>query len=294
LETALTSAGFGLSQKLSLHGLGEGADLRLVDRMPEAGGSPIILQLHGVASTEALAVTALNEATPGADWGLGAQAPAVIGPSSELDIGYSLSADRLVELGTGNARLLWPGSALDGQVGTFGKRFWTWLGREAPLEVGAVQNVGAAQLHYSDRYLLQAHTIRLLVEVIRSTPGKMRPEVAIDLANDDRPRTDARFIHQNFPAGDIREKVIRTLLPGSQVRLNSKSDMAHYRVLSIELADGRRLEILLDQGFGSWRTGEAIRHDFYADVARQARAVEGAVFTVKAENPSPPVAVRLM
>ena len=288
----LTSAGFDLSQKLALHALSQSADLHYIDSLPEVGGEPVILQLHG-ESVEAVATTAPNEAVPGVNWGLGAAAPAVIGSVATIPPGQRLSAERLMELGTGNARLLWPGTALDGPAAGFGKRFWDWLARNAPLETGGMRTAGVARLHYSDRYLLQAYTLRLLAEVIRAAPGANAAVVAIDLAPDNRAPLEPRFLHQNFQTGETRTEVLSALIPGAKVRVLPKGELPHYRALRADLADGRRLEILLDQGFGAWRVDEKTRHDFNASSTAQARSIIGAIFTLTAERPSAPLAVSM-
>jgi len=133
--TALTAAGLTLDRKLALHALAQVADLHLVDGLPMAGDLPIVLHLSG-ATCQALAVSSTAEATPAESWGQGAAAPSLLGPALLPAQGRRLSAARLVELGTGNARLLWPDQVLDGPAAGFGKRFWDWLAREARLEIG--------------------------------------------------------------------------------------------------------------------------------------------------------------
>jgi DEAD/DEAH box helicase domain-containing protein len=290
--TVLTAAGLTLDRKLALHALAQVAELYLVDELPKAGGLPILMHLNGT-SPQAIAVSDNAEAVPGEGWGHGATAPALMGPAAILAPGRKLSAAKLVELGTGNARLLWPGQALDGPASGFGKRFWDWLAREAPLEVGAMRSAGVASLHASDRYLLQAYTVRCLVDVIRSAPGAKDAQVVVDVAPDERPPSDPRFVHHNFPAGNARVDVLAALLPKAQVNLLQKAQMPHYRAITARLADGRRLEILLDQGFGAWRATGSARLDFAAPAAALARGLTACDYGLRAESASVPVAVTL-
>ena len=183
--TALAAAGLTLDRKLGLHGLAQAADLHLVDDLPKAGNLPILLHLHG-SSCHGIAVAEQDEAVPAEGWELGAGAPSLIGPTDVPAPGRRFSAARLVELGTGNARLLWSGQALDGPAAGFAQRFWDWLAHEAPLEVGAMRAAGAESLHYSDRDLLQAHTVRCLADVMRGAPGAKEARLIVDLAPDDR------------------------------------------------------------------------------------------------------------
>lgn len=279
-KEALTAAGFDLSRKLALHNLAQGADLHLCDRLPRAGEACVVLRAEGAAGCEALAVTDPAEALPGAAWGAGAAAPAVIGPAPDLPCGTRISAERLMALGVGNARLMRPGAALDGPAAGFGKRFWDWLRAHAPLEIGAMQGVGLRRLAYTDRYLLQPYALRLLAEVMRTAPGAGGAERSVALAPADRLPAEPRFLHDGFPSDGIRRELLAALLPGAEVSLSPKPRLPHYRALTAELADGRRLTIHLDQGFGGWRVDGTQRHDFAAPAAAQARSLTSAVFRV--------------
>ncbi|MCC5975620.1 MAG: DUF1998 domain-containing protein, partial [Rubellimicrobium sp.] len=290
--TALTAAGLTLDRKLALHALAQVADLHLIDELPVAGPLPILLHLHGT-SCHGVAVADWGEAIPAEGWGLGSRAPSVLGSTDAPAPGRKLSTAKLVELGTGNARLLWPGQALDGPAGGFAKRFWNWLSREAPLEVGAMRSVGVKSLHYSDRYLLQAYTLRCLSDVIRSAPGAREAELIVDLAPDERPPTDPRFVHHNFPAGSARVDILKSLLPSAQVNLREKTKMPHYRAITADLNDERRIEILLDQGFGAWRVTRSARLDFYLEPAALARALASCEYELEADTRSTPMAVTM-
>lgn len=290
--TALTAAGLTLDRKLGLHALAQVADLHLVDDLPKAGNLPILLHLHG-SSCHGIAVTDQSEAIPAEGWGLGAVAPLVLGPTGVPALGRRLSAAKLVELGTGNSHVLWPRQALDGPAAGFAKRFWDWLSREAPLEIGAMRSAGVKSLHYSDRYLLQVYTLRCLADVIRSAPGAKDAELIVDVAPDERPPSDSRFVHHNFPAGCARVDVIRSLLPNAQVNLRQKSTIPHYRVFTADLRDGRRIEMLLDQGFGAWRVTRSARLDFSLHPAVFARALSNCDYGLEADALSAPLSVTM-
>lgn len=288
--SALTAAGLHLDRKLGLHALSEAADLHLAAALPASGEGLIVAHLHG-SETEALAVLAPTEALPSAVWGLGADAPVLVGAASAPPVGSRLSTRQLVALGTGNARLLWPKAVLDGPVAGFGQRFWGWLAREAPLAVAAMRGVGVRQLSYTDRYLLQASSLRSLAEVLRAAPGARAAQVEVDLAADDRPPSDPRFVHHNFISDSLRSDVLRALVPGATVQIRAKAAMPHYRAMTALLTDGRRIEIMLDQGFGSWRVASTLRHDFHAPAAAQARALAGMTWNLAADALPVPVAV---
>lgn len=114
-----------------------------------------------------------------------------------------------------------------------------------------MRSAGVKSLHYSDRYLLQVYAVRCLSDALSSTPGAREADIVLDVAPDERPMNDSRFVHHNLPAGSARLDVLKALLPGAKVHLRHKFDMPHYRAITVHLADGRRIEIFLDQGFGA-------------------------------------------
>ncbi len=156
-----------------------------------------------------------------------------------------------------------------------------------------MRSAGVKSLHYSDRYLLQVYTLRCLSDVIRSAPGAKEAELNVGLAPDERPPSDPRFVHHNFPAGSARVDVLKCLLPNAQVNLLPKTQMPHYRAITADLTDGRRIEILLDQGFGAWRASKSARLDFSLQPAAFARALSNCDYGLEADALSVPVAVTM-
>ena len=283
-KEALTDAGFDLSCKLAIFALSTVADLHLADQPPMAADARVIVRLDCGNGGEALAVLEPTEALPGTEWGSGAIAPVMAGPVPELTFGAKLSALKLIELGVGNAHLLSVGNEMDGPAAGFGHRFWQRLAAKAPLEISTMQLVGVRSLIYSDRYLLTPFTLRLLSEVLKSTPGAVGARKEIALAFADRSRHEPQLLHDAFPADAVRCEVMRQLVPGAVVNLHSKSRMAHGRSLGVILSDGRQLTIHLDQGFGGWRVSGVHRHNFAVSDAAQVRAISTAVFDISGDG----------
>lgn len=72
----------------------------------------------------------------------------------------------------------------------------------------------------------------------------------------------------------VRRDVLRNLLPSARIAVASrKTELPHHRRLTFELRNGRRVTMLLDQGFGGWRTQGEVRHDFTAPAGAQARSI---------------------
>jgi hypothetical protein len=66
-------------------------------------------------------------------------------------------------------------------------------------------------------------------------------------------------------------------------------DSAHHNhalggIHTLKLGDGRALVILLDQGFGAWRTETSVQYDFRVDPGVQAWALRSAAFSVAVDR----------
>jgi DEAD/DEAH box helicase domain-containing protein len=151
-----------------------------------------------------------------------------------------------------------------------------------------------SRLAYSDRYLLSPFTLQLLAELLRSTPGTAQATMDIQLAQDDKPPADPRFLHHNFPSDGMRKEVLQALLPKAMVVLRPKHDLQHHRSLVAELADGRVFTVILDKGFGSWRVEGSIRHDFGRTALQQASAIAAGAVTLRSDtDQGAPLAVKM-
>src|SRR5690606_15637629 len=147
--------------------------------------------------------------------------------------------------------------------------------------------------HYSHRYLLPFYTLRSRSAVLRRAPGAKEVALILDVAPDERPPSVPCFVHHNFPAGSARIDVLKSLLPNAQVNLRKKVELPHYRALTADLADGRRIEILLDQGFGAWRVTKSARLDFSLQPTAFARALSSCDYSLEADALSAPLAVTM-
>lgn len=280
-DDTLTNADFDLSRKLAVHGLSAFGGFHRTSKLPSAGSHPIIARMKSRSGrSEAIAVTDEAEACPGPSWGSGSASPLICGAAPEITEGPLLSVQKVVELSTGNAQLLWPSSSLNGPVTGFGKRFWQYIAKETPLAVAAMKTVGVVSLTYSDRYLLQPYTLRLLTEVVENLPSPAGASISLKLAFADRLQPNAQLVHDGFPEDSMRAGVLRAMLPSTSVSVSRKTDLPHHRAFEAELADGRTLTILLDQGFGAWKVERQVRHDFSAIHGLQAKQLKSAEFRI--------------
>jgi DEAD/DEAH box helicase domain-containing protein len=246
---AMTDAGFDLPVRLALHRLAARTELAHTAHLPQVGAVPVIARAEGPVGAQSFAAADAAESVPGAGWGQGAERPVLIGPPIEVPPATLLSAKKLMELGTGNARLLWLGADLDGPLAGFGRRFWRRLADQAPLEIAAMQKQGVARLHYSDRYLLTPLNLALLAEVILEAPGASAAQVTVKTVAVDRTESGGWAAFHVFPDEASRRDVLAALLPRAQIEVRRRRrDLPHFRALDIELRDGRCLRILFDQG----------------------------------------------
>jgi DEAD/DEAH box helicase domain-containing protein len=243
--------------------------------LPDAGGRPIIAVVERAAGARAV-VADPAEATPGLDWGAGTAAPVVAGPWNSVPQGQPLNAETLLHDALGGARLLWINTSLDGPLQGFGTRFWHFIQHEAPTAYAALSKAAVTGISYSDRYLLTPLGLGLLREVLIGAPSGSGAKVEVTLAPADRSARVPCALHDAYAVDSVRRDVLRHLLPSARISLaGRKTELPHHRRLTFTLQDGRRMMILLDQGFGSWRTLGEVRHDFAATPAAQARTITG-------------------
>jgi hypothetical protein len=106
----------------------------------------------------------------------------------------------------------------------------------------------------------------------------------------DRPAQGGYRFWDSFPEDRLREEVLRQLFPQAAIAITPKSQQPHGRSLVLNLSDGRHMTILLDQGFGAWRTDGVVRHDFRLTPQRQAAEIRRADVRVRmAEQLGSPV-----
>ena len=284
LETqALTSKEMDLGQKLELHRLASHTSLAHIPELPVVGSALVLAAVRDKEETMAIATCGANEAIPGPGWGLGEVGVLVLGPAPDLPTTQTFASDRLVELSSGNARLIRVGKRLDGPVNAFGRTFWKLLANEAPLVIPAIQQYKVLAITYTDRYLLTPLSMRLLVEVIRQMPNSKAASINVLTGRYINTERQSWAVFHVFDDDAVRCDVLGAMLPGAQIDVRDKTKLPHARSFKLHLGDGRNLTILLDQGFGAWRADGAPRHDFSTDPAKQARSLKSMSFMIGVE-----------
>ena len=280
---SLTDRGLGIAQKLDLYRLSANTSLGLTAKLPFAKGLPVLSSIETQNGRMAVALATEVEAMPGSRWGLGEEAPLVCGVAAKLPKTTEFSGERLIEIAGGNARMVRISSQLDGSVSRFGFSFWKLLEAADPLLMASVRAYGISKAVYRDRYLLTPLNLRLLFEVVRKIPGSGDFQFDILTARAPKSNSSGWAVFHSFTEDRVRQAVLKKLFPEAHVTIQDKSQLPHERCLGLVLGDGRKVTILLDQGFGAWRARGAPRHDFHSEPAEQGRIIEALNCRVEAE-----------
>jgi hypothetical protein len=276
-----------MATKLGLHQLATVAGMARVETLPKTqSGSPILATVGGPFGR--LDIAGLNDmdAVPNQDWGTGCQSPLVYGRAPARPEPAPFDTERLATLSSGNARLIRVGGRIDGSIKNFGLRFWRLIGAQAQLEFAALASVGVREVSYDDRYLTSPLALLLMSSVLSSIPGfAERAPCTIRTAKFSPGNFDRLFVYHDFGDDQLRSEVVSAFLPLARLQTLRRRDLSHARNLVLALNDGRRVSILLDQGFGAW-TCDALRHDFLAAAAKQARELQERDFAVRISEPN--------
>lgn len=216
-----------------------------------------------------------SAAQPGERWGVGNTHAVVAGT---LDVATSHSPINPEDL----ERQVSPGDQVQlmqgfGQcpVNLFGKRFGAKLKQQMEA-AGAWRPGSLAKIVYTDRYLnaplpmlLFLRTCETLSAELKGA-GPVEVDILVQPLKRDRP---PHRIFNDWEHEDDRADVAQLLGSkfGLDVDLQLTEHSAHGRKLELQYADGQKVLVLLDQGFGYWRiAGNPPRHDFRSAPAAQA------------------------
>ena len=159
-------------------------------------------------------------------------------------------------------------------VGQFGKRFGSKLKQQ--MEAAGVWKPGSlVRITYTDRYLNAPLPMLLFLRTCEALSADLKADSPVEVDILVQPLKKDRPPHRIFHDWDYeddRAEVAEQLGEefGLDVDLQVKENSDHGRKLKLEYADGQKVLILLDQGFGYWRiAGSPPRHDFRAAPAVQ-------------------------
>ena len=137
-------------------------------------------------------------------------------------------------------------------------------------------------MEYEDRYLFSPLTVGLLAATLKALPLPAGVKIPVRVRTQDTRQgggasTFPYALHHDWVDSKTRTEVLRAALTGNalsvDIRTAARSELPHARVMRLIASDGQRLEIMLDQGFGYWRTQRGPAFDFNRFPAAQAAAL---------------------
>jgi hypothetical protein len=230
---------------------------------------------HGIAATggEGGQMWVSRDAAAGrlaASWGQGTTAPVVRIGTGKPSLTAAVVLDTL--LPASGTQYIELDDDLDGTISEFGEQFVAEL---LPAIRAAGGTTRLERIAYSDRYLQSPLVVRLLAEALAALRDALGARdsglPAAIVTNPFRQNERQPFApDQDWQWEEDRREVLCALLEsrGFLVNLDERG-AAHGRTISLAFAGGRTVRIVLDQGFGPWRTPRFARFDFGDPVDRQ-------------------------
>ena len=259
-----------------------GARLHMMDALPFKENAPIICQCSYEGITQGFVALDKNAAIADGRWGSPEGGVIIFGPDEAVEVGQPLSPEKLALFKEGNSVHADVGQKLDGPAGKFGIAFWKMIKEMRPQ---LFQDVPLATVTYSDRYLRNPLTVRLLQEILRTMPNRSNTtEISVISSGLDRSSPWKNHnIEDNWASDAVRLKVMQTHLAGAKVQLLGKRDCPHPRCLKFEWDDGREAHLNLDQGVGTWIPcgPGSTRFDVDSDPIQQSSTLNSMKFDVR-------------
>ncbi len=177
----------------------------------------------------------------------------------------------------------------DGPLADFGKAFKT---RIVPAVRDIVPRASLTTISYNDRYLRSPLTLRLMVDALAGIRDALAgPNLAIPLSIVTHPqkpneRQPYLFSH-DWAWVEDRDLALKYLLQARRMELDlALNGAAHGRQIDLIFDDDSRVKIVLDQGFGPWRSPPFARFDFADDAASQASRIDKTNVMIAAQGPT--------
>lgn len=262
-------------------------DLRKGKRPTFDNGAATLAMAIGDGISEAWASREALAAIPGEGWGRGQNAPVVRLPAAPPPLAPSIDLDGL--LPPSGTCFIEVKDDFDGPLIAFGKAFKT---RIVPAVRNLVPNAGLTSIRYNDRYLRSPLTLRLMADALSAIREALAgSELSIPLTLVTSPhkpneRQPYLFLHDWAWAED-RDLVLRHLVQARRMELELALDgAAHGRQIDLLFDDGSKVRIVLDQGFGPWRSPPFARFDFAENASTQAARIDKTNVMIAAQGPT--------
>lgn len=259
--------------------------LLLSDEQTVGYGGRVLAEVGGADESVAWATTSADAVVPNEDWGVCEASPTVRslrrGGLEELK-GTVIDVDRIRKSVPDHFVEFAIQSELDGEIATFGERFWKIATAKSRALKDALRgNVRLERVVYVDRYVRSPMTVRLLYETLRALSklsGGLAPEtqIVVRTTRSERPNEMGR-VFDDWSDPRAHKDVIREVLckissdPEVEVAYRSR-EISHERELLLSWEGTDDCVVRLDQGFGFLRSERgAPRFQFDSSASEQAR-----------------------
>ena len=155
-----------------------------------------------------------------------------------------------------------------------------------------VPNAGLTAIRYNDRYLRSPLTLRLMADALAAIRDDLAgsdltvPVTVVTNPQKPNERQPYLFSHDWAWAED-RDLVLHLLGKARQMELDlALNGSAHGRQIDLAFDDGSKVRIVLDQGFGPWRSPPFARFNFAEDGATQAARIDKNNVIIASQGPT--------
>ena len=213
---------------------------------------------------------------PGVRWGMGQDVPVVSITPPRLSPVLTVDLDSL--LPPSGTRFLEIGNQFDGSLLDFGRRFAAML---APVIREAGGTGTLIGMSYSDRYLQSPLVVRLMTDALsalRDGLGGRVQDMPLKIdTNRFKPNERQPYApDHDWQWEEDRREILLALLEQHGFAADlEEGKAAHGRVITLAFVGGKSVRVILDQGFGPWRTPAFAKFNFGDDALTQARRIDG-------------------
>lgn len=166
---------------------------------------------------------------------------------------------------------------LNGSLQNFGTKFWDFIFDHHSVVETLFENDALQSVSYSDRYLFSPINIALFFQIIKAlkvlTENKQSNSFSVLMNTTDKSNFNQQYNPQNKVQNDWRDSADRDRITqlifehsdiALTVRIGSKSEVGHGRILELEFSSGKKLFIRLDQGVSFWKPAWAVSSSIIA------------------------------
>ncbi|MEM0514269.1 DEAD/DEAH box helicase [Pseudoalteromonas sp. YIC-827] len=176
---------------------------------------------------------------------------------------------------------------LNGSLIAFGDKFWSEILTTNPELNSLLESGQVNSIKYSDRYIQNPSSMMMLAEIFSSICKRFNSvqSIALESLYHTKDRL-GKFLHHDWQDEDdfvLAYKVWLEYKTGIKPQFNcyqARRDIAHRRLLILEMGSGQQLTIKLDQGVGYWQLKEnysrfsSVKFDFYTTIEAQLKSLK--------------------